>query len=329
MSNKVVVIGSNSFSGAGFTAYMLDNGFDVIGMSRSQEPDNVLLPYKWKDDTNFTFHKLDLNNDLKSMMEVINDAKPDYVFNFAAQSMVGQSWEFPEHWFMTNIISTVKLHDQLRKCEFLKKYIHVTTPEVYGSCEGFVKEDYPFNPSTPYAVSRAAGDMSLKTFVDNYKFPAVSTRAANVYGAGQQLYRIISRTVLFIRLGEKLQLHGGGSSTRSFIHINDVSDATLKIAQHGVPGETYHISTNRIVSIKELVTMICEKMNVDFNEHVDVVDERPGKDAAYCLDSTKLRETLGWKDNITLEDGLDEVIAWVDCNLETLKKQNFDYIHKQ
>ena len=326
---RVLVIGSNSFSGAGFSAYMLKNGYEVTGMSRSQEPDDVLLPYKWVDDSNFTFHQMDINNDLAAMMELINDRKPEYIFNFSAQSMVAQSWEHPDHWFMTNVVSTVKLHDELRKCDFLKKFVHVTTPEVYGTCEGFVKEDYPFNPSTPYAVSRAAGDMSLKTFVNNYNFPAVSTRAANVFGAGQQLYRIIPRTVLLIRLGKKLQLHGGGLSTRSFIHIDDVSEATLNIAKNGKPGDTYHISTDRIISIKDLVTLICDKMNVDFNDHVDVVDERPGKDAAYCLDSTKLRETLNWKDKITLEEGLDEVIGWIDKNLETLRNQPLDYIHKK
>jgi dTDP-glucose 4,6-dehydratase len=329
MSKKIVVIGSNSFSGAAFSSYMLKKGYEITGMSRSTEPADALLPYKWVDNSKFTFHQMDINNDLSAMMEVIHDEKPEYIFNFSAQSMVAQSWENPEHWFMTNIISTVKLHDELRKCEFLKKFIHVTTPEVYGNCEGFVKENYPFNPSTPYAVSRAAGDMSLKTFVDNYNFPAVSTRAANVFGAGQQLYRIIPRMVLFIRLGKKLQLHGGGASIRSFIHIDDVSEATLKIAEDGVVGETYHISTDRMISIKDLVTLICEKMNVDFNEHIDVVDERPGKDTAYSLDSTKLRETLHWIDKITLEDGLDEVIDWIDENLEEIKKQQFDYIHKQ
>ena len=143
--------------------------------------------------------------------------------------MVGQSWERPEDWFRTNAVSTVILHNRLRQeCDFLTRYVHITTPEVYGSTNGWIKEDTPYNPSTPYAVSRAAGDMSLKTFVDAYGFPAVSTRAANVYGPGQQLYRIIPRTILFIRLQKKLQLHGGGFFERSFIHINDVSDATRK-----------------------------------------------------------------------------------------------------
>ncbi len=329
MSKKILVIGSNSFSGAAFSAYAVKNGIDTIGMSRSSQPNDVFLPYKWVDGANFSFHELDLNNDLDRMMDIINDEKPGLIFNFAAQSMVAQSWEYPEHWFMTNVISSVKLHDRLRQCDFIEKYVHVTTPEVYGTTDGFVKEDNPFNPSTPYAVSRAAGDMSLKTFFNNYNFPVVSTRAANVYGMGQQLYRIIPRTVLFIRLGQKLQLHGGGLSERSFIHIDDVSEATMTIAEHGAAGETYHISTNRIISIKNLVELICDKMNVDFSEHVDVVGERPGKDAAYLLDSTKLRDSLAWKDKVTLEAGIEEVINWVDQNLDVLKQQQFDYVHKQ
>ena len=104
-----------------------------------------------------------------------------------------------------SLYGATKLFNELKDCSFLKKYIHVTTPEVYGSCSGYIKEDMTYNPSTPYAASRAAGDMSLKTFVDNYNFPAVSTRAANVFGPGQQLYRIIPRTILYIRQGKSFK----------------------------------------------------------------------------------------------------------------------------
>jgi dTDP-glucose 4,6-dehydratase len=124
-------------------------------------------------------------------------------------------------------------------------------------------------------------------------------------------------------------LHGGGLSERSFIHMDDVSGATMRIAEQGLAGETYHISTDRIISIKNLVELICDKMQADFDEHVDVVDERPGKDAAYLLDSTKLRDSLGWKDQVTLETGIGEVIHWVDQNLGVLQGQPFDYVHKQ
>lgn len=324
----IFVIGSNSFSGATFVDYALNQGARVIGISRSLEPVDAFLPYQWHDHSNFQFHQMDINQHLPDIMSLIKTECPAYVVNFAAQSMVAESWQAPADWFMTNAVSTVKLHDELRKCDFLKRYVHISTPEVYGNCSGFVREGFPFNPSTPYAVSRAAADMSLSTFFAAYQFPVVFTRAANVYGPGQQLYRIIPRTILFILLGNKLQLHGGGVSTRSFIHMQDVADATWKIMINGANGSVYHISTDKVISIHDLVLMICEKLEVPFAKHVEVVGERLGKDAAYHLDSTKLRTELGWQDKIGLGEGLDSCITWVRNNFDTLSQQKYDYQHK-
>jgi len=326
--DNIFIIGSNSFSGACFADYALKQGADVVGISRSKEANRPFLPYKWENHSNFTFYSLDINQHLEEIIALVDDLKPTHIINFAAQSMVAESWLKPNDWFMTNVVSTIKLHDELRKCDFLKRYVHVSTPEVYGSCSGFVDENFPFNPSTPYAVSRAAADMSLRTFYDEYKFPVVTTRAANVYGPGQQLYRIIPRTILYILLGKKIQLHGGGFSTRSFIHINDVSRATWKIMEQGKIGHTYHISTNEIISIRELVESICVKLNVKFKNHVEVVGERAGKDSAYQLKSAKLRDELDWQEEINLDQGLNESISWVKENLEVLKKEVFDYQHK-
>ena len=333
MKEKIVVIGSNSFSGASFVAYCLSLGLYVIGISRSKEPIDAFLPYKWSKADNledlFKFEQLDLNNSTEAISNIVSKFRPEYIVNFAAQSMVAQSWQHPEHWYQTNVVGNVKLHDKLRHFDFLKKYVHVSTPEVYGSCSGKVTESTTFNPSTPYAASRAACDLHLITFFKQYKFPVVFTRAANVYGPGQQLYRIIPRTILYIKLKKKIQLHGGGSSVRSFIHIKDVSDATLKIAQQGTSGQCYHISTDTHISIRQLVEMICKLMDADFEQLVDIVDERPGKDAAYILDNTKLRQELGWKDRIGIEDGIHETISWISDNLEELSHQPFDYIHKE
>jgi dTDP-glucose 4,6-dehydratase len=326
--DNIFIIGSNSFSGASFVGHALKQGAKVVGISRSKEANYHFLPYKWVNHDSFTFHSLDLNHHLKEIITLINDVKPTHIVNFSAQSMVGQSWLNPADWFMTNVVSTINLHDNLRKCDFLKRYIHISTPEVYGTCSGFVDEKFPFNPSTPYAVSRAAADMSLRTFYDTYSFPVITTRAANVYGPGQQLYRIIPRTILFILLGKKIQLHGGGVSTRSFIHMNDVSLATWSIMEQAKAGETYHISTNEVISIRELVETICVKLDVKFENHVEIVDERAGKDAAYHLDSSKLRKEMNWKDQVSLHQGLDECISWVKENLEDLKKESFNYQHK-
>jgi len=329
--SAVLVLGSNSFSGASFVRHLLQQGLDVIGASRSPEAAEVFLPYKWlkkEQQTRFRFVQLDLNHDLDKLERLIRDEHIQVVASFAAQSMVGESWDKPDDWMQTNVVSAARLAERLRHMDFLEKYVHVTTPEVYGSTDGWIDEDTCFNPSTPYAVSRAAGDMLIKIYRETFGLPAVATRAANVYGPGQPLYRIIPRTIFFLLTGRMLELHGGGVSTRSFIHIDDVSRATWQIAQHAPVGETYHISTERIIAIKDLVGLLCDRLNKPFDAHVKVVGERLGKDSAYWLKSEKLRSKLGWADTIGLEQGLDETLAWAQVNLASLSAQPMQYIHK-
>ena len=326
---RFLVLGSNSFSGATFVDYLLQQGAEVVGVSRSPEPHRAFLPYRWTNQSErFRFHQLDLNRDLDAIAALVGDTRPEVIANFAAQSMVAESWANPDHWFMTNVVSTIRLHERLRRFEFLKKYVHVTTPEVYGSVEGFVREDQPFNPSTPYAVSRAAADMSLRSYFAAYGFPVVFTRAANVFGPGQQLYRIVPRTIMCVKLGMKLKLHGGGTSERSFIHARDVADATYRVARQGYPGETFHIATDRVVTIRTLVEMICARLGARFDDCVEITGERLGKDAAYRLDSGKLRREVGWAERISLEQGIDETIRWVETFFDELRTQPMNYVHK-
>ena len=249
--------------------------------------------------------------------------------NFAAQGMVAESWLNPTHWYRTNVVAQVALHDALRQKPFLQKYVHVTTPEVYGSTDGgWIKEHDNFSPSTPYAVSRAACDLHLRSFHEAYGFPVVFTRAANVYGPGQQLYRIIPRTLLSARTGKPMQLHGGGHSVRAFIHIHDVVRATLQLANNGEPGSTWHLSTQESCSIRALVEQICSLCSADFDALVENSEERLGKDQSYLLDSAAIRQVHGWSDRITLEQGLHETLEWVNANLATLKKLPWSYQHK-
>ncbi len=326
---KALVIGSNSFSGSSFCSYLLNQGIDVIGVSRSQPPQDVMLPYKWgQKKGSFEFSQIDLNQDLDALESLMRQHQFSTVFNFAAQSMVGESWDKPDDWMQTNVVSIARLAQRLRYMDFIDKYVHVTTPEVYGSTDGWIKEDTPFNPSTPYAVSRASGDMLLKIYQESFDIPVVSTRAANVYGPGQQLYRIIPRTIYFLLTGKKLQLHGGGVSTRSFIHMDDVSSATLKIAQSGNVGQTFHISTDRVISIRELVEMICAMLGQAFADHVEIAEERVGKDSAYWLDSSKLKSELSWTDTIALEKGIEQTEHWIRSNLDQLAKEPTNYVHK-
>ncbi len=335
-----LVIGSNSFSGSHFVNELLINDYDVCGVSRSQQPNDVFLPYKWPENKvnkikkndildKFEFYSFDLNNDTEQICNLIDKIKPEYIVNFASQGMVAESWLNPVHWYQTNIVSQVALHDQLRKRKFIKKYVHVTTPEVYGSTnDGWIKENFNFNPTTPYAVSRAACDLHLLSFFKAYDFPVVFTRAANVYGPGQQLYRVIPRACLSALTGKSFNLNGGGLSKRSFIHIKDVVRATFDIALEAEPGSSWHISTNEAISIKDLVIRICDIANIDFEKIVNIDEERLGKDQNYLLDSSKLRDKFNWKEEFNLHDGLNTTFDWVKANLLLLNDLSWDYSHK-
>ena len=335
---KILVIGSNSFSGSHFVAEALRAGHRVWGVSRSPEPSIEFLPYRWAQANesvalataeNFKFQAIDINSQLNELIELIDQVKPEIVVNFAAQGMVAESWLNPTHWYQTNVVSQVALHEALRQKKFLEKYVHVTTPEVYGSTdEGWIKENNRFSPSTPYAVSRAACDMHLQSFHEAYGFPVVFTRAANVYGPGQQLYRIIPRTMLSVRTGIPMQLHGGGHSIRCFIHIKDVVQATLDLAKNAEPGTTWHLSTQKSLSIRELVEQICNLAGVKFEDLVKIGVERLGKDQSYLLDSSAIRQMHGWSPRVNLEGGLQETLEWVDANLRTLKTMPWTYQHK-
>ena len=328
--SRFLIIGSNSFSGASFIKHLLKDGHEVMGVSRSKEPDEVFLPYTEPSNAshNFHFYPIDLNHDLSVLVKLVDDYQPQYVVNFSAQGMVAESWLNPKHWYQTNMLAQVELHDHLRKLKYIQKYIHVSTPEVYGSTSGWIKENLNFAPSTPYAVSRAACDLHLMSFYHAYDFPVIFTRSANVYGPGQQLYRIIPQTMMCARMGQKLQLHGGGNSIRSFIHIDDVAVATMKVAFNGDTGSSYHLSTENTISIRELVEKICDLTNTSFKDLVEETDDRLGKDQSYLLDSSKARNDLEWQDSIALEEGLIETLSWIDVNFNTLKNFPLKYKHK-
>lgn len=325
----VLVIGSNSFSGADFIDLLLETGrYSVLGVSRSPENSEVFIPYKKRKRANFSFEQIDLNKDMRRLTALLDDKKPEYIVNFAAQSEVGPSWETPWEWFQTNAVALTRLADALKGRKHLKRYVHISSPEVYGTCEGSVREDAPLNPTTPYAASKAAGDLSLFTYVKNFGLPLVMIRATNVYGAHQQLFKIIPRSVINLKLGKTIELHGGGTAVKSYIHIRDVSRGELLAMEHGDNGLIYHFSPDHGVEVREVVRVICAKLGKRFDDVTKTVAERLGQDKAYIIDSARARTTLGWKPETSLESGIDGVVLWVDQYWDEMRKLPLAYVHK-
>ncbi len=328
-AQRYAVIGSNSFGGAAFVARAINDGAEVVGFNRSPEGSDIFLPYRQSARrAAYAFHQADLNRDLTRILEEIERFRPDAVIDFAGQGMVAESWQNPAQWYTTNIVAKVRLHDELRKREWLSRYVRVSTPEVYGSQSGPSRESWTYSPSTPYAVSHAATDMSLRAFHANYGFPVVLPRFANFYGPGQQLYRIIPRTIISALTGKKLQLHGGGTAVRAFIFGDDVADGVMRCIHTGRTGEAYHFSPERFLTIREVVETICRRLDVPFESVAEVAPERPGKDHAYLMDASKARSELGWQESVTFEEGVDRTIAWIRANLDEIKGMPWDYIHK-
>ncbi len=327
---KYIILGSNSFSGFSFIKFLLKKNKKVLGISRSKLPKELKSYINIFKNKRFKFYQLDLNKNLDEIIKIINKQDEKFnIINFSSQSMVAQSWLKPLDWYKTNVISQIKLVEQIKNNKKLRCYLNFSTPEVYGSTNSIIKENFNFSPSTPYANSRATFDHHLLNLYKFFKFPVIFTRASNVYGPGQKLYRIIPKTIISLLLNKKIPLNGGGKSIRNFIYIDDVSIAIYKILNHPSFGSSYHISSNQFVSIEQLVKLICKIMKKNFNTSVKILPENKGKDFAYKLSSNKLRKEFNWKPSINLNYGIKETIIWVNNNFEDLKKLNLIYKHKK
>jgi len=237
------------------------------------------------------------------------DCEPDYVVNFAAANLVAESWDKPIEYVECNVREHTKLFQVLCEYKKLKKYVHVSTPEVYGTTDGWVDETYAtWKPSTPYAVTRAAGDMMAMAYHKAFKLPLVITRTANIYGPKQPDHRLIPFVIKTLRDGGTVPLHGGGITVRCFIHVKDACAATYLAAIHGSPGQTYHISSTQPVAVANVVHRLCDILNKRFQGHIQSAPERPGKDQTYLLKSDRMR-TMGWRETITLDRGLQQCVS--------------------
>ena len=330
LSQKLLIIGSSSFAGGCLVNNALNAGFSIKGVSRSNEESPFFQPfYNNIYFKNYCFHQIDINKQLDELFDLISYFKPTYIVDFAGQGMVAQSWDQSWQWYTTNLVTKTKLISFLSKCDYLKKYIRISTPEVYGNQGKILTEDSIYSPSTPYAISHAAIDFHLAAMNIHKGFPSVVGRFANFYGPSQQLYRIIPRTILSILGNKKLPLHGGGHSKRSFIFGDDVADGILRMISKGELGATYHFSSQEHLSIRGIVKLICQEMNADFSDLVVETQDRLGKDKNYRISYSETSRKLNWSPNISLLEGVRHCIHWVSDNYAEIQGLSLDYVHKE
>lgn len=299
----------------------------VIGVSRSAEYEDRYLPYKSQDTHNFQFHQIDMVRNFDGLANLFKKERPQVIINVAALSEVVLSNEQPVEYFEINTLAILRLCGFLRNYSDLKRYVHISSAEIFGSCDVPATEETLFNPSTPYAVSKAAADHYLHTLIRNYDFPVTIIRSTNVYGRHQQLFKIIPRAMIYMMQGKTIELHGGGLAVKSFIHIRDVVDGLMLAIERGETG-TYHFTEESDQTIADIVRQVCTLMGQDYDKATKVVGERLGQDARYWLDCSKAKKDLGWQPQVSFEEGLTEVVEWIKGNWNVIQQDPMKYIHK-
>ena len=321
MSKKIIVTGGLGFIGSNLIELLLQKKYFVINIDKVTYSSNFYNVKNFNSLKNYRFIKCDIGNK-KRIKDIFFKYKPKCIFNLAAESHVDRSIDNPKNFIQSNIVGVYNLLENFKL--FSKKYnsklIHISTDEVFGDVlKGRTSENYPYNPSSPYAASKAASDHLVSSYMRTYKIPAIVTNCSNNYGPYQHIEKFIPRQITNILSDVKPKLYGTGEQVRDWIHVDDHNSAVHMIIEAGVLGETYIIGAdNDHVNNKMVIELICELMGKgkDWYEHVN---DRPGHDMRYAMDSSKLRRDLGWTpvytDNETgMRDGLSQTIDWYRDN---------------
>lgn len=326
---RVAVLGSNSFAGCDFVDLLLESGrFDVLGISRSPEKPAAFLPYANRSRERFVYRQLDINAEHGAIAAELDAFAPEFVINFAAQGDEAASWAYPADFFQTNCVALARLVDGLKARTYVRRFLQISSSSVYGAPAVTVTESSPLAPRSPYAVSKTAADLLLLAYFENFDFPAQIMRLPNLYGPYQQLYRLVPKSMIQIRRGGVIELHGGGYAMRSYLHIRDASRAALAILERGRAGEVYNVSPDDVHRIRDLVMVVCELLGRDFSEATREVEDRRGQSSVTRFDSSKIRRELGWRPQVPLRAGIAGVGAWLEKEWDSLMGEQLDYIHQ-
>lgn len=312
MKKKILILGSSSFAGASMVNFLLKKKeYSMIGTYRKKKIKQYLPYLNNTNLKNFKNFKIDFTKNPQYLIKVLKRFKPTYIIDFASICMVNESWKNPDVYFKINVLYRSQIIKYLCNNTFLKKYIYISTPEVFGSSKKFISEkNGMFDPSTPYATSKLSTEMLLKNYSRHYNLPLIITRFSNFYGPGQPLYRLIPKIISCIDKHKKFPLQGSGKSKRNFIFSKDFCSGIYKTLKKGKIGQVYHFSGKTFYSVLEIIKLICELKSYKISKLLSKSKERVGQDTIYKLQSSFTIKSLSWNPVYSLKKGLNEVINY-------------------
>ena len=312
---KLLVTGGLGFVGSNFIRKLLteNNDYEVINIDAELFGADHKNLSEIKNSKKYHFEKGNITN--KRFMEE-QIAKCDAVINFAAESFVDRSINDANPFLVSNIRGAFTILDIITKQK--KRMIQISTDEVFGSLsDGTATEISKFNPSSPYAATKAAAELLVKSYSVTYDSDVVITRCTNNYGPRQFAEKLIPKTIILASQNRKIPIYGKGMNVRDWIYVDDHCDAVLLALLNGKTGESYNISANNEIDNITIVKKILKIMNKP-EDLIEFVEDRPGHDLRYSLDSTKISEKLEWKVKMSFEEGLKNTVQWYLDNPELL-----------
>lgn len=303
---KVLVTGGLGFIGSNFILHVLNNYpkikiQNIDAEFHGSNKKNISL----KNNQFYQYTKGNINNQ-KTVFNLVE--KCDAVINFAAESHVDRSITSPKPFIDSNVLGVFTILEAVKK--FKKKLVQVSTDEVFGSLKsGSADEKVRFNPSSPYAASKAAAEVLINSYIVTYGCDISITRCTNNYGPRQFPEKLIPKVILFALENRKIPVYGTGKNIRDWIFVDDHCEGIMKVLLKGKPGESYNISANNEVDNMTIITKILNIMGKS-KDLIQFVSDRPGHDYRYSLDSSKIRRELKWTPTHDFESGLNSTINW-------------------
>jgi dTDP-glucose 4,6-dehydratase len=310
----IIITGGLGFIGSNLVNILSKKKYFIINIDKITYASN--LNNISENIKNYKFYKQDINNQnfIKKILEKYN---PSLIFNVAAETHVDRSIDSPRQFMDSNVYGVFNLLETIKKYKKKIKFIHVSTDEVYGDIKKNKKsiESDSYNPSSPYAASKASGDLLIKSYVRTYKIPAIITNCCNNYGPNQYPEKLIPTIIYKIINQKPIPIYGNGKNIREWIYVEDHCNALIEISEKGILGENYNIGSgielNNIEITKKIISSFKEiDINLANKAKFIFVKDRPGHDLRYSLNSSKIKNNLKWDCKYKFDEGIKKTIFW-------------------